>query len=127
MRKTIYLFIVIAMIVGILSGWLWSEVASSNVSRAADQFEIFRRVVFYNGITDTYILMVEGFCSVLRDTDGDINIMVKTAPGQYLKHMLGPSDNVTWFAEQIEPAKVSDAQYRVIFKPSTIVPAFDLE
>lgn len=104
-----------------------ASMASYNTSKAADQFEIYRRVVFYNGITDTYILVVEGYCSVLNDEEGDINIVVKTGPGQYLKHMLGLSDNVTWFAEQIEPAKVSDAQYRVIFKPSVIIPNIDPE
>ena len=119
--------IVLALVAMSLVGCTDAMVASDNVSRAADQFEVFRRVVFYNGITDTYILVVEGYCSVLHDTDGDINIMVKTGPGQYLKHMLGPSDNVTWFAEQIESARVSDAQYRVIFKPSVLLPDFDLE
>jgi hypothetical protein len=104
-----------------------AEVASSNVSKAADQFEIFRRVVFYNGITDEYILVVEGYCSVLHDSDGDINIMVKVGPGKYIKHMLGPSDNVTWFSQQLEPTNVSDAQYRVIFKPSVILPSIDME
>ena len=32
-----------------------AQIASSNLSRAADNFEIMRRVVFLNGITDTYL------------------------------------------------------------------------
>lgn len=32
-----------------------ADVASYNLSRAADQFEIDRRIVFYNGITNEYI------------------------------------------------------------------------
>ena len=40
-----------------------ADVASHNLSKAADQFEIHRRVVFYNGITDTYMLNIEGACS----------------------------------------------------------------
>lgn len=103
-------------------------VASQNVSRAANQFEIFRRVVFYNGITDEYILVVEGYCSITVDSaDSQLELIVKTGEGEYLKHFLGLSDNVTYFAEQIEPAKVSDARYRVIFKPSVIVPVIDVE
>ena len=38
--------------------------ASRDVSRAANEFEIMRRIVFYNGITDTYILTIEGRCSL---------------------------------------------------------------
>ena len=102
-------------------------VASTNISRAADQFEIYRRVVFYNGITDTYILMIEGYCSVGIDDDGDFFVVVKVDNGQFLKHYLGLSDNVTYFAEQIEASKVSTQRYRVVFKPSVIVPAIDIE
>jgi hypothetical protein len=129
MKKVFSILMVALMAISIMgfTGCSDAEVASSNISQAADQFEIYRRVVFYNGITDTYILMVEGYCSVLHDTDGDINIMVKTGPGQYVKHMLGPSDNVTWFAEQIESKNVSTGQYRVVFKPSVIIPTIDLE
>lgn len=41
-----------------------AEVASENISKAADNFEIQRRVVFFNGITDTYLLTIEGLCSI---------------------------------------------------------------
>lgn len=41
-----------------------ASVASRNLSEAAEQFEIYRRVVFYNGITDNYILSIEGYCSI---------------------------------------------------------------
>ncbi|WP_456151163.1 beta-sandwich lipoprotein, partial [Acinetobacter sichuanensis] len=33
-----------------------AQVASKNLSYAADNFELDRRVVFYNGITGEYIL-----------------------------------------------------------------------
>lgn len=35
---------------------------------------------------------------------------------------LGLSDNVTFFAEQLDPAPANVYQYRVVFKPSVIVP-----
>ena len=105
-----------------------AAVTSSNLSRAADQFEIYRRVVFYNGITDEYILVVEGYSSIEADTlDGQLELTVKVGPDQFVKHFLGLSDNVTYFAEQLDPATVADDRYRVIFKPSAIVPDIDLE
>jgi hypothetical protein len=100
-------------------------VASANVSKDADNFKIYRRVVFYNGITDEYILQIEGFCSI-ESTDRKLVVMVKTDSGEYLKHFLGLSDNVTYFAEQIQPAKVSDKKYKVIFKPSAIIPNVEM-
>ncbi len=103
-----------------------ADVASNNLSKAADQFEIYRRVVFYNGITDTYILSVEGYCSISENM-GQLEVTIKTDEGEFLKHFLGLSDNVTYFAEQLESKKVSDKKYRVIFKPSVITPNIDVE
>lgn len=127
MRKALILSVIIVMLASMFTGCTDAEVAAKNVSKAADQFEIYRRVVFYNAITDTYILVIEGYCSIGSDMDGDFYVVVKTGPGMFLKHYLGLSDNVSYFAEQIEPAKVSDGRYRVIFKPSVIIPDFDLE
>ena len=100
-----------------------ADVASHNLSQAADQFEIMRRIVFYNGITGKYILELEGLCSLgNNDKSGELTVTCKTGPNQYKKHFLGLSDNVTYFAEQIESASVSTYHYRVIFKPEVIVP-----
>lgn len=128
MKKYAVLFLV-----GIVLGFVSScdtdaTIASRNVSQAADQFEIYRRVVFYNGITDEYILQIEGYCSINVDkNDKQLELMVKLPDGTFMKHFLGLSDNVTYFAEQIKPASVSTSQYRVIFRPSEIIPAIDSE
>ncbi len=102
-----------------------ADVASRNLSKAADMFEITRRVVFYNGITDTYILSIEGRCAI---GIGAIKLTVtcKVAPGQFKKHYLVKSDNVTLFAEQLDTADVSVFHHRVIFKPQSIIPNLDI-
>ena len=105
-----------------------ADVASRNLSRAADNFEINRRIVFYNGITDTYMLTVEGLCSIgNNDKPNTVTITCKTGPTEFKKHFLGLSDNVTFFAEQLAPAEVSTFHYRVIFRPETIVPDVEID
>lgn len=104
-----------------------ARIASQNLSKAADMFEINRRIVFYNGITGEYILSLEGRCSIRADTmDRQLEVTCKTAPSAYKKHFLGLSDNVTYFAEQVDGADVSVYHYRVIFKPQTIIPNVDV-
>src|SRR5690349_9395877 len=84
-----------------------ADVASRHLSYAADNFQVNRRIVFYNGITDAYILSVEGLCSIGNDnTASDMSVTCKVGPGEFKKHFLGRSDNVTYFAEQLEPNKV---------------------
>lgn len=105
-----------------------AEIASRNLSKAADQFEIDRRIVFYNGITDGYMLTIEGRCSLGSGSSSkSITVTCKTGPSEFKKHQLGLSDNVTYFSEQLAGADVSTYHYRVIFKPQSIVPNIDLE
>lgn len=99
-------------------------VASYNLSKAADAFEIDRRVVFYNGITDTYMLTIEGRCSI-EPISGRLEVVCKTGENSFKKHFLGLSDNVTYFAEQIDGVDVSTYHYRVVFKPQAIIPDVD--
>lgn len=109
-----------------LSACTDADVASQNISKAADYFEIDRRIVFYNGITGDYVLTIEGRCSLGNfDSQGQLTVTCKTGPNSYKKHFLGLSDNVTYFAEQLEGANVSAYHYRVVFKPAVLVP--DLE
>ena len=105
-----------------------AEMASQNISKAADYFEINRRIIFYNGITDNYMLTIEGRCSIKKDNmDNQLEVTCKTSPTEYKKHFLGISDNVTYFVEQLDYANVSTYQYRVVFKPSAIMPDIEVK
>lgn len=119
--------IAVAMLAALaLAGCNDADIASHNLSQAADNFEINRRIVFYNGITGEYMLSIEGLCSLgNRDDPRQRTVTCKTGPDAYKKHFLGLSDNVTYFAEQIDSANVSAYHYRVIFKPQTILPDVD--
>lgn len=124
MKKLILAVVAAATLAGCVPD---ADVASRNLSKAADMFEIQRRVVFYNGITGEYILSVEGLCSLGNsDSAGRLSVTCKTGPNEFKKHFLGLSDNVTFFAEQIDSANVSVYHYRVVFKPQSIIPDIDL-
>lgn len=126
MKKIFVLLVILFAFVGCSRSD--ADVASRNLSTAADQFEIQRRIVFYNGITGDYILTIEGLCSLGNyDTDLRMSVTCKVGPDTYKKHFLGLSDNVTFFAEQLEPAPAGEYRYRVIFKPEALVPDIDLE
>lgn len=124
MKKLLATAAMIAMFAG-LSGCVDdAQTASYNISKAADNFEIDRRIVFYNGITDTYMLTIEGRCSI-EDQTTQLEVTCKIGRDAYKKHFLGLSDNVTYFAEQLETANVSVYHHRVTFKPQSILPDID--
>lgn len=107
-----------------------ADVASHNISVEAEQFKVARRIVFINGITDKYLLTITGYCSVETGNSalaGSLEVTCKTGPGAYKKSFLGLSDNVTYMVQQIDPIDVSTSRYKVIFKPSTIIPDIDVK
>jgi len=129
--KKLILAAIIALLGMTVTGCQWqrdSEVASHNLSYKADAFEINRRVVFYNGITNQYMFVITGFCSIKKDNkDKQLEVTCKVGPGQFKKHYLGLSDNVTYFVEQISSKNVSTYHYSVIFKPAAIIPDINIK
>ena len=101
-----------------------TQIASSNLSRTADNFEIVRRIVFLNGSTDTYFLAIEGRCSI-KDAERQLEVSCAVNPWEYKKHILGLSDDVTYFAEELDAAGMNVYDHRVTFKPRSIIPDID--
>lgn len=100
--------------------------ASHNLSKAADNFEVLRKVVFYNGITDEIMYELEGRCSIKVDrSDRQLETTCKIGPNEYRKDFLGLADNVSYMVLQSETVDVSVYHFRRTFKPQSIVPDID--
>lgn len=105
-----------------------AQTASYNLSNDSDNFRVMRRVVFVNGITDKYLLSIEGLCSITKDKeDAQLEVTCKTGDNEYKKHYLGISDNVTYFVEQMDPASVDTFHYKVQFRPEELLPDVDVQ
>lgn len=99
---------------------------NENLSTSAEQFEVQRTIVFYNGITDTYIAVVEGRCSIERDGE-KMQAICKVGPNEYSRDEVGLSDNVTYFALQTKATDVDPYHKRIILKPENALPDFDVQ
>jgi hypothetical protein len=134
MKKIKLITLGVTMMAGLITltgcGSSDADVAAKNLSKSAEMFEIQRRVVFFNGITDKYLLEITGLCSVETGASalaGSLEVTCKTGPNAFKKHFLGLSDNVSYLVEQVEGANVSKYRYRVIFKPDIIIPDIDFK
>ena len=124
-KLVITLLLLITLILGACTE---ADTVSSNLSKSSDSFEVERRVVFFNGITDKYLLTIEGLCSLgNNDKERSLTVTCKTGEDEFKKHFLGLSDNVSFFVEQTEGESVDPYHYRVIFRPEAIVPDIDLQ
>ena len=121
-----FIYVLLAVIIsGVLSACKAPDaiIASRNLSAAADDFQIDRRIVFYNGVTDQYMLVIEGKCAIEVDASKNkLDVTCKTGENTFKKHFLGFSDNVTYVVEQIDPISVSTYHYKIVFKPQAVLP-----
>lgn len=127
-RKTATAVVAVALTVGVTAGCTSAaDTANENLSKAAENFEVPRRIVGINGITDEVLFSVEGFCSI--ENDGaklDVICLIDRASGEVERTTLGLSDNVTYVSTQTGGTEVDLFRPRVIFRPETIIPDFDL-
>src|SRR5574343_317096 len=98
-KSLIVFFTVSSLILGVTS-CSDANVVSRNISSDADNFKVNRRIIFLNGITNDYLLVIEGLCSIGKsDVTNSITVVCKTGPDSYKKHAVGISDNVTYFSQ----------------------------
>lgn len=122
-----------AVVVGLLAATFAgctsdADRASDNLSKAAEQFEVQRKIVGINGITDKVLFEVEGRCSLEsgESMGGVLDVICKHGPRDYRKHFVGLSDNVTFISTQLEGIDVSVYRTRIILKPESLIPNLDL-
>jgi len=125
-KKIISAIVAATLLGGALAGCSSdAKTASDNLSKAADQFEVQRRIVGINTRTDKYLFFVEGRCSIERS--GDLVVTCKQGPNDYRKHYIGAATDVAWVATQLDGIDVSVYHTRIVIKPEGIIPDIDLQ
>ena len=127
MKKKLTVALVGIMVI-LLAACSEADTVSYNISKSADSFEVQRRIIFFNGITDKYLLTIEGLCS-LGNNDGpkELSVTRKVDGNTYKKHYLGLSDNVSYLVEQTDAVNADPYHYRILFRPESIIPDIDLQ
>lgn len=101
-----------------------ADVVSQNISTDADNFKVLRKIVAVNGITDNYIMELEGWCNIV-DQKTQLEVTCKENGG-YKKHFVGLSDNTFYFVEQLDSSNVSPDHFKIVLKPETVIPSVEI-
>lgn len=104
-----------------------ADTVNHNLTKSADSFEVQRRIIFINGITDKYLMTIEGQCSLDVTDAKKLRVTCKVGENQYKRHYLGLSDNVSYFVEQTDAKTEDPFRYKILFRPESIIPDIDLQ
>ena len=103
-----------------------ADVASQNISQAADNYQIARQVSFIDTITGQDIVSVQGLCSLGNDdVYPEVTVTCKTGPNAYIKDFFEVTPTTTVATIQLGSANVSTSRYRITWNPGTAVPDFN--
>lgn len=121
MKKIITIMLMLALSLVLTACTSQSHKVTYNLRREAEEFNVRRRITVLNTRTDTALMQITGLLSIDTDSDGDLNITIEKAPGEYVLNYAHLSQDTTYIVEQIETKEVSKYQYEIIFYPQNLV------
>ena len=96
---------------------------SYNLSREADNFNDIRQIRVINCLQGDVLFQMTGKMSITADvSDNQLEVVVEDENGEYKKHFIGLSDNVTYVVEDITAGDVEKYKYTLNFNPKMWLP-----
>lgn len=117
--------LVVAIIMVLVLGGCETEAdrVSHNLSEEADNFNVVRQLTVINCIEGDVLFQMTGKMSITADSsDNQLEVIVEDENGNYQKHLVGLSDNVTYVVEQIGSKSVSKYKYTLNYNPKMWIP-----
>lgn len=125
MKKKIIVVIALVLSVSILCTGCQREAdkVSYNLSKEADNFNDIRQITVMNCIKGDVLFQMTGKMSITADPeDNQLEVIVEDENGEYKKHFIGLSDNVTYVVEDITSKNIDKYKYTLNFNPKMWVP-----
>lgn len=118
-KKILCLGLGVVMMLGSLTGCSWvdeADVASYNISKEADNFNIYRKITVINNQSDVIMLEFEGWCSITKDNDDNqLEITYRVGKDEYYKDFVGLNDRTTYLVTQLDGANVDKYHYEWLY------------
>lgn len=118
-KKVIGILVIMMLAVVTLNGCSWedeADVASYNISKEADNFNVYRKVTVLNNQSDMTMLEFEGWCSIEKDnTDNQLEITYRVGENSYYKDFIGLNDRTTYVITQIDGSNVDKYHYEWLY------------
>ena len=123
MKKIFALMLVLVCLVGCLTGCTAAENVNHNLSQAADNFKVVRKITVYNARTDMIIMEMEGLMSLSNNSTSELVVTCRTGENEYKKNYVYLNDYVIYVVEDITDTVTDPYHYKIHFY--TAAPDFE--
>lgn len=124
MKKFIVMVLTLMMIVSCLTGCSEADNVNHNLSQAADNFQVTRKITVYNARTDMIIMEMEGCMSISNNSTSELVVTCMTGPNQYKKNYVYLNEYVIYVVEDITGTVTDPYHYKIHFY--TALPDIDI-
>ena len=124
MKKICAILLVVVCLLGCLTGCTEAENVNYNLSQAADNFEVVRRITVYNARTDMIIMEMEGLMSISNNSASELVVTCRTGKNEYKKNYVYLNEYVIYVVEDITGTVTDPYHYKIHFY--TALPDIDI-
>lgn len=127
MKSKILAIILAGMMAVGLAGCSTAHTVNHNLSKEANEFNVYRKITVTNARTDTIMLQAEGYMSLGNNSANELVVTIKTGDNQYYKDYIYLNDWTCYVMEQTEPKGTDKYHYELVFYPERIIPSVDIK
>ena len=124
MKKIVAVLLVVMCLVGCLTGCSEAANVNHNLSQAADNFQVIRKITVYNARTDLIIMEMEGAMSLSNTSTSELVVTCMTGPNTYKKNYIYLNEYVIYVVEDITGTVTDPYHYKIHFY--TALPDVDI-
>jgi hypothetical protein len=90
-----------------------------NLSQAANNFEVLRKITVYNARTDLIVMEMEGYMSLSNNSSNELVVTCMTGANEYKKNYIYLNEYVIYVVEDITGTRTDPFHYKVHFYTPT--------
>ena len=124
MKRFVAAVLVCVCLLCCFTGCSSADTVNHNLSQAADNFQVTRKITVYNARTDLIIMEMEGNMSLSNTSTSELVVTCMTGPNQYKKNYIYLNEYVIYVVEDITDTVTDPYHYKVHFY--TALPDVDL-
>ena len=126
MKKFTILILALALVCGcfLFTSCNAATNVNHNLSQAADNFQVVRKITVYNARTDLIVMEMEGYMSLTNNSTNELVVTCMTGPNEYKKNYIYLNEYVIYVVEDITGTATDPYHYKVHFY--TAVPDIDV-
>lgn len=127
MKKKIMSLIMLVCIAISLVGCTTADTVNYNLTKDANEFNLYRKITVTNARTDTIMLQAEGYMDLSNNSNNELVVTIKTGENTYYKDYIYLNDWTCYVMEQTEPTGTDKYHYQLVFYPERVVPYVDIK